>query len=190
MFFIFPLTLFGLSMAGPIPLYIVVTTILITIIFCVIVNKLQDSAPRYLPTCLLTWDFLPLWLHSFEPWDAVVMSVAACCCRRRGWESDGELKQVIVNSKTPADSQERDLDKLATMSYNTLPIARLVSRQRSSSTSHSFSLMMETNYTYNKLPPAHKIFSPPSPLIEKLLPVAPEPEDQESRESVADMNTK
>merc|ERR1711963_489840 len=47
MFFIFPLTLFGLSMAGPIPLYIVVTTILITIIFCVIVNKLQDSAPRY-----------------------------------------------------------------------------------------------------------------------------------------------
>ena len=190
MFFIFPLTLFGLSMAGPIPLYIVVTTILITIIFCVIVNKLQDSAPRYLPTCLLTWDFLPLWLHSFEPWDAVVMSVAACCCRRRGWESDGELKQVIVNSKTPADSQERDLDKLATMSYNTLPIARLVSRQRSSSTSHSFSLMMETNYTYNKLPPAHKIFSPPSPLIEKLLPVAPVPEDQESRESVADMNTK
>ena len=50
--------------------------------------------------------------------------------------------------------------------------------------------MMETNYTYNKLPPAHKIFSPPSPLIEKLLPAAPEPEDQESRESVADMNTK
>merc|ERR1712073_294368 len=39
MFFIFPLTLFGLSMAGPIPLYIVVTIILITIIFCVIVNK-------------------------------------------------------------------------------------------------------------------------------------------------------
>ena len=29
--------------------------------------------------------------------------------------------------------------------------------------------MMETNYTYNKLPPASKIFSPPSPLIEKLL---------------------
>ena len=30
--------------------------------------------------------------------------------------------------------------------------------------------MVETNYTYNKLPAANKIFSPPSPLIEKLLP--------------------
>jgi len=30
--------------------------------------------------------------------------------------------------------------------------------------------MVETNYTYNKLPAANKIFTPPSPLIEKLLP--------------------
>ena len=165
MFFIFPLTLFGLSMAGPIPLYIVVTLIISTIIFSVVVNNLQTSAPRYLPAFLHNWNFLPLFLHSFEPWDRVIMSAVSCCCRRKGWD-DAELKQVIVTNKTPSDSEEK-LDKFDNVAYNTLPIARLVSRQRNS---NSFSLMMETNYTYNKLPAANKIFSPPSPLIEKLLP--------------------
>ena len=45
--------------------------------------------------------------------------------------------------------------------------------------------MMETNYTYNKLPAANKIFSPPSPLIEKLLPATnavTETEAEDSRE--------
>ena len=165
MFFIFPLTLFGLSMAGPIPLYIAVTLIISTIIFSVVVNNLQNSAPRYLPTFLQNWNFLPLFLHSFEPWDRVIMGAVGCCCRRKGWE-DADLKQVIVTNKTPSDSQEK-LDKFDNVAYNTLPIARLVNRQRNS---NSFSLMMETNYTYNKLPAANKIFSPPSPLIEKLLP--------------------
>jgi len=165
MFFIFPLTLFGLSMAGPIPLYIAVTLIISTIIFSVVVNNLQTSAPRYLPAFLHNWNFLPLFLHSFEPWDRVIMGAVSCCCRRKGWD-DAELKQVIVTNKTPSDSEEK-LDKFDNVAYNTLPIARLVSRQRNS---NSFSLMMETNYTYNKLPAANKIFSPPSPLIEKLLP--------------------
>merc|ERR1712137_412094 len=149
MFFIFPLTLFGLSMAGTIPLYIAVTLIISTIIFSVVVNNLQDSAPRYLPAFLQNWNFLPLFLHSFEPWDRVIMGAVGCCCRRKGWD-DAELKQVIVTNKTPSDSEEK-LDKFDNVAYNTLPIARLVSRQRNS---NSFSLMMETNYTYNKLPAA------------------------------------
>jgi len=180
MFFIFPLTLFGLSMAGTIPLYIAVTLIISTIIFSVVVNNLQDSAPRYLPAFLQNWNFLPLFLHSFEPWDRVIMGAVGCCCRRKGWD-DAELKQVIVTNKTPSDSEEK-LDKFDNVAYNTLPIARLVSRQRNS---NSFSLMMETNYTYNKLPAANKIFSPPSPLIEKLLPATnavAETEAEESRE--------
>jgi len=93
------------------------------------------------------------------------MAAVGCCCRKKGWD-DG-LKEVIITN-TPKDSSEK-LDNFDSVAYNTLPIAKLVTRQRSS---NSFSLMMETNYTYNKLPPAHKIFSPPSPLIEKLLPVS------------------
>merc|ERR1712042_167224 len=68
MFFIFPLTLFGLSMAGPIPIYIAISGIVSTIIFCVIVNNLQINNPTYLPTKLQNWNFLPLWMHSFDPW--------------------------------------------------------------------------------------------------------------------------
>merc|ERR1712066_602045 len=129
---------------------IVVSLVLFLILFCVLVTNLQLSHPAYLPTVLHNWNFLPLWMHSFEPWDEAIMAAVGCCCRKKGW-ADDELKEVILN-KTPKDSS-----------------AKLVTRQRSS---NSFSLMMETNYTYNKLPPAHKIFSPPSPLIEKLLPVS------------------
>jgi len=165
MFFIFPLTLFGLSMAGPIPIYIVISSLVFTIIFCVIVNNLQVNNPSYLPTILHNWNFLPLWMHSFDPWDRVIMSAVSCCCRRKGWD-DGDLKQVMISKHTPNNSNEK-LDNFENVGYNTLPIARLVQRQRNS---NSFSLMVETNYTYNKLPPANKIFGPPSPLIEKLLP--------------------
>merc|ERR1711936_1376970 len=154
--------LFALSMAGPIPLYVFVSLVLFLIIFCVVVTNLQVSGPAYLPTVLHNWNFLPLWMHSFEPWDEAIISLS--CCRKKGCEDD--LKEVII-TKTPKDSNEK-LDRFDSVAYNTLPIAKLVTRQRSS---NSFSLMMETNYTYNKLPAAHKIFSPPSPLIEKLLPV-------------------
>merc|ERR1712183_1164872 len=44
MFFIFPITMFGLSMAGPIPLYTVTILILTTLIFSVMVTNLQASA--------------------------------------------------------------------------------------------------------------------------------------------------
>ena len=128
MFFIFPLTLFGLSMAGPIPLYTAVTIILATIVFCVVVNKLQVSAPRLLPAFLHNWTFLPLCLHSLEPWDRVIMAAMSLCCRRKGWD-DAELKQVIVTDKlTPSESREH-LDKFDSIAYNTLPIAKLVHRQ-------------------------------------------------------------
>merc|ERR1719330_186107 len=82
MFFIFPLTLFGLSMAGPIPLYTVVSLVLFLILFCVLVTNLQVSHPAYLPTILHNWNFLPLWMHSFEPWDRAIMAVVGCCCRK------------------------------------------------------------------------------------------------------------
>jgi len=167
MFFLFPLTLFGLSMAGPIPLYIAVSIIISTIIFAVVVNNLQANYPTYLPSILQNWNFLPQWMHSLDPWDSMIMAMVGCCCRRKGWEQDGDLKQVIISKKTPSSSNEK-LNNFDSVNYNTLPIARLVNRQRNS---NSFSLMMETNYTYNKLPAANKIFGPPSPLIEKLLPV-------------------
>uniref|UniRef100_A0A8K9VA91 Solute carrier family 34 member 2a n=1 Tax=Oncorhynchus mykiss TaxID=8022 RepID=A0A8K9VA91_ONCMY len=74
-FFLLPLFVFGLSMAGW-----KVTALLIIII---IVNVFQARLPSCLPAVLHSWDFLPLWTHSLEPWDRVVTVVAAkcCCCK-------------------------------------------------------------------------------------------------------------
>jgi len=124
MFFIFPLTMFGLSMAGPIPLYTFTIIFITTIIFCVIVTNLQNSAPTYLPRILQNWNFLPLWLHSLDPLDELVMA-ATGCCRKKGWDDD-ELKEVMINKKI-ADS-----DKFPSTAYNNLPIVKVVNKQRSS----------------------------------------------------------
>merc|ERR1719244_1087034 len=45
MFFIFPVSMFGLSMAGPIPVYFVIIIVLSMVIFSVTVTNLQTSAP-------------------------------------------------------------------------------------------------------------------------------------------------
>jgi sodium-dependent phosphate cotransporter len=99
MFFIFPVSMFGLSMAGTIPIYIVITFIIITIIFSVTVTNLQTSAPSILPRILKDWSFLPLWLHSLDPWDEMIMAGIGCCCRKKGWD-DQQLKEVKINSSS------------------------------------------------------------------------------------------
>ena len=68
-FFIIPLYIFGLSMAGPIALYIGVLPILSLAILVVILNVLQVKIPNRLPVTLRTWEFLPLWMRSLEPID-------------------------------------------------------------------------------------------------------------------------
>ena len=137
MFFIFPLTMFGLSLAGPVPLYTVTILIISTLVFSVVVTNLQTARPGWLPALLRTWDFLPLWLHSLEPWDGLVMGAVGCCCRKKGWQED-ELRQVIIDRKLVVGSGEVR-EKFHSIAYNTLPLAKLVSRQRSTA---SFSLAM------------------------------------------------
>ncbi|XP_051559290.1 solute carrier family 34 member 2a [Myxocyprinus asiaticus] len=81
-FFVFPLLVFGLSMAGWQVLVGVLVPIVAVLIFAIVVNILQKHKPQWLPSCLRSWDFLPLWAHSLEPWDRVVimMTTHCCCC--------------------------------------------------------------------------------------------------------------
>ncbi|XP_042168273.1 sodium-dependent phosphate transport protein 2B-like, partial [Oncorhynchus tshawytscha] len=94
-FFLLPLFVFGLSMAGWKVLVGVGVPIVALLIIVIVVNVLQARLPRCLPAVLHSWDFLPLWAHSLEPWDRVVAVVAAkccCCCKccQTGLEEEEE----------------------------------------------------------------------------------------------------
>lgn len=82
MFFIFPTLMFLLSLAGPVCLYIFLLPNFSVLITAIIINLLQDHRPSVLPPLFQTWDFLPLWLHSLDPWDRMVMKLLgliSCC---------------------------------------------------------------------------------------------------------------
>jgi sodium-dependent phosphate cotransporter len=69
MFFVIPLYIFGLSMAGPVALYIGVLPFITTFIVAIIINVLQKKIPQHLPDILKNWSFLPEWMRSLDPID-------------------------------------------------------------------------------------------------------------------------
>ncbi|XP_035639826.1 sodium-dependent phosphate transport protein 2B-like [Oncorhynchus keta] len=97
-FFLMPLTILGLSLAGWQALVGVAVPIVVLAIFIIIVNLMQTRCPRYLPSMLRNWDFLPRPLHSMAPWDGVVMSGMAfcgtrcCCCCKCCQKTEDEEK--------------------------------------------------------------------------------------------------
>jgi len=163
MFFLFPLTMFGLSLAGAVPLYLATFLLISVIVFSVTVTQLQSSAPHRLPAQLRTWDWLPAPLHSLDPWDRAIVRAVSCCCSREAEEAGAELKEVII---TRGSSGSGDFN---TVTYTKLPLKKIVERQRSSNSfcvqgptipqirslrvrsSHSFS--NSTDFGYNKLTP-------------------------------------
>ncbi|XP_053108226.1 sodium-dependent phosphate transport protein 2B [Hemicordylus capensis] len=84
-FFLLPLLVFGLSVAGWQYLVGVAVPILTVLIVVVVINILQTKRPQWLPPKLRNWNFLPKWMHSLQPWDNLVTSVISpcgryCCC--------------------------------------------------------------------------------------------------------------
>ncbi|KAK0135590.1 Sodium-dependent phosphate transport protein 2B [Merluccius polli] len=79
-FFVLPLSIFGLSMAGWQALAGVGVPLVVMLVVIMAINRLQRRRPSWLPAALRSWDFLPLWAHSLEPWDRVVASFTARCC--------------------------------------------------------------------------------------------------------------
>lgn len=81
-FFLLPLFVFSLSLAGCSVLVGVGAPLLIMLLLILLINILQKRKPVFLPPGLRSWSFLPLWARSLEPWDRVVeVSTALCCCR-------------------------------------------------------------------------------------------------------------
>ncbi|XP_048852629.1 sodium-dependent phosphate transport protein 2B-like [Brienomyrus brachyistius] len=90
-FVLFPLVVFGLSLAGWWALISVGVPFIVLLLFITLVNVIQSRRPRWLPRVLRTWDFLPYWMHSLQPLDRLVTAVMAhcsCICCRRPPEED------------------------------------------------------------------------------------------------------
>ncbi|KAJ7396455.1 hypothetical protein BTVI_145274 [Pitangus sulphuratus] len=81
--------------------------------------SLQKRRPEKLPEKLQNWDFLPIWMHSLEPWDNMLMSsLAFCgkhccgfckCCKinvEREGAKDKQLKTTEVYENTMAMADE------------------------------------------------------------------------------------
>ena len=60
--------------------------ILILLIFVVVVNFMQRKTAKFLPEILKTWDFLPLPLHSLEPYDRIITGTVMFDCKSLGFK--------------------------------------------------------------------------------------------------------
>lgn len=78
-FLLLPLAAFGLSLAGGPVLAAVGGPLVGLVLLIILVNVLQKHRPSWLPRRLRSWAWLPLWLHSLEPWDHLL---TRCCPRR------------------------------------------------------------------------------------------------------------
>ncbi|KAM4709812.1 sodium-dependent phosphate transport protein 2B isoform 2-T2 [Discoglossus pictus] len=88
-FFLLPLLVFGLSIAGWQALVGVAVPIVFVILVAIIINVMQSKCPRILPDFLKNWDFLPKWMHSMKPWDTGISLISlfcgryvCCCCKK------------------------------------------------------------------------------------------------------------
>jgi len=72
LYLLFPMAVFGLSVASPWALLGVAIPLIILAIFVIVVNVLQSKRPHWLPPLLRSWAFLPLPLRSLRPYDDVI----------------------------------------------------------------------------------------------------------------------
>lgn len=82
-FFVFPTIVVALSVPGWYVLFGVALPFVIILIAVIVINTMQNNCRDSLPKVLRTWDFLPLWLRSLEPYDRLFRKLCGCCktCR-------------------------------------------------------------------------------------------------------------
>ena len=101
-FFLIPLTIFGLSLIRPLwvmgGILIVVGILAISI---VIIKILQNKAPQVLPVILRDWKFLPLGFRSLEPYDRIVMKFCGCCkcCDKSNYDEGPETLEIYKEAE-------------------------------------------------------------------------------------------
>ena len=97
MFLVAPLITFLLSWAGTVTLYCVGAPIIALTACVIVISLLQHSEKysRYLPNILKTWEFLPIWARSLQPYDELFKSLRCCCMCKDEEEAIHEDKSVV-----------------------------------------------------------------------------------------------
>ncbi|XP_040002849.1 sodium-dependent phosphate transport protein 2B-like [Xiphias gladius] len=138
-FFLLPLFIFSLSLAGWKVLVGVGAPLVLILIIIMVINVLQKRTPGCLPAVLRSWDFLPLWAHSLAPWDKVVGVITAkCCCfckccqlaaddlEHREKESVEKKKKPYIEAyDNPAMSAEKEVENEIKIELKILKMSRL-----------------------------------------------------------------
>ena len=81
-FGVIPFFIFSISLGGPLVMYIVMIPIAIIIATVVVINFMQQRFPKYLPSGLRSWHWLPRPLRSLQPLDNLISKMACSCCLR------------------------------------------------------------------------------------------------------------
>ena len=82
-FGVIPFIIFTLSMGGPIVMYCTLIPVFSICVSAVFINCMQNKYPKYLPSALRTWTWLPLPLRSLQPLDSLLSKLACGCCSKK-----------------------------------------------------------------------------------------------------------
>uniref|UniRef100_H2ZBY2 Sodium-dependent phosphate transport protein 2B n=1 Tax=Ciona savignyi TaxID=51511 RepID=H2ZBY2_CIOSA len=87
-FFIIPAALLALSIADFWAMMSVVIVVAVIVVFIIVTNVIQTHKPHLLPSFLRTWEFLPLWMRSLQPYDRFFTKflLCGCCCKSQSDE--------------------------------------------------------------------------------------------------------
>ena len=76
-----------------ITLIIVLILIVLVAVFIIVLNLLQTNKPDFLPPVLRSWNFLPKFMRSLEPYDEVVSNFLCC----KNYKNDKKVAPVENN---------------------------------------------------------------------------------------------
>nr|KAG5712138.1 hypothetical protein BaRGS_014488 [Batillaria attramentaria] len=127
MFFLFPLIVFGLSLAGWQLLLGVAGPFALLAIFVATVNILKAKKPSVLPEELRSWDELPEIFRSLAPYDRLIVRMGRTCtcygaCRKSAAnDEDEDVADFIAEEKRKAHERSRTSPPFQSVEFQTLP---------------------------------------------------------------------
>lgn len=117
MFLLFPLIVFGLSLAAWWAAVVFVSVIVLVLLVVSFVKLFQARWPQRLPHKMRDWKWLPLGLRSLEPYDRVVSKLECKCCRKCLDDHDeDEEEEEVVDRKDP--EARKGYDNLAVSKWS------------------------------------------------------------------------